>query len=69
MDDTDFRKAVRLCVIELYERDEYRPCGYANDDGDCANWDYCQSMDLCPLARLAKLVGIVPQTDGGVDKQ
>lgn len=56
-------------VRELCERLELSPCTFrpADDEGDCGNWDFCG--EDCALANLRRLVGIVPQEDGGIDKQ
>jgi len=58
---------VRHHVLDIYERSELAQCWYS-DEGDCGNWPICDLLS-CPLRALGALVGIVPQQDGGVDKQ
>ncbi len=56
-------------VKEICQKRELAECWFLNDDltGDCGNWTTCQPG--CPLKQLRDLVGIVPQEDGGMDKQ
>jgi hypothetical protein len=55
----------RKWVLEIMERREYDPCWFGS--GNCGNWPSC-SPD-CPLRKLMDAVGIVPQDNGGIDKQ
>jgi hypothetical protein len=57
-------------VKDIYELRDCNECWYANEDGDhgdCGNWPEC-SID-CPLRILGELAGLVPQEDGGTNKQ
>ena len=53
-------------VRDLCERREWSPCQFDNE-GDCGNWPSC--LPDCALRQLRELAGIVPQEDGGTDKQ
>jgi hypothetical protein len=62
--------SVKGLVKDIFNHREYSQCWYSDDEGDtgdCGNWPTCDPH--CPLRRLADLVGIKPQADGGVDKQ
>ncbi len=59
------KKLPRL-VGDICERRELEPCWFV-DGGDCGNWATCSGR--CPLRQLRNLVDIVPQMDGGMDKQ
>jgi hypothetical protein len=62
--------SVKELVKHIFERREYNVCWFPDEDGDycdCGNYPTCEPA--CPLRRLADLVGIKPQADGGVDKQ
>lgn len=58
-------------VKELCEHRELSDCWMADvsldGPGDCGNWPSCNPH--CPLKQLRDMVGIVPQEDGGIDKQ
>ncbi len=56
----------RKLVREICERRELSPCWY-DDESDCGNWPHCYHE--CPLRQMRELGGIVPQKDGGMDKQ
>ena len=63
-------KELRRAVVEIYEQREWASCWFVGDDGDvgdCGNWPTC--TDQCPLKRLGLLVGLVPQEDGGINRQ
>jgi hypothetical protein len=54
-------------TIDIMERREYAACWYACESGDCGNWPTCDPH--CSLKEMMDQVGIVPQEDGGLDKQ
>ena len=60
-----------ILVRNICERRELIQCWFEEnpDDGpgDCGNWPGC--LPDCPLKQLRGIVGIVPQEDGGMDKQ
>ncbi len=61
---------VRNMVKEIYRVREYSACWYADEKGNlhnCGNRKDCNSH--CPLSNLGYVSGLVPQGDGGVDKQ
>lgn len=60
----------RRHVGEICENLELTECWHLppDSDGDCGNWPKCNPGE-CALAALRRMVGIVPQEDGGMDKQ
>jgi hypothetical protein len=60
------REQCRKWITDIMGHREYEGCWF-NDEGDCGNWPECSPH--CPLKQMRDHVGIVPQTDGGLDKQ
>lgn len=52
----------------LYVQREDARCWY-DANNDCGNWSGCDDFRECPLRTLREIAGLVPQEDGGVDKQ
>jgi len=63
------RERVKKWIGNIMERRKYAPCWYSGeeDDGDCGNWPTCDPH--CSLREMMDFVRIVPQDDGGLDKQ
>lgn len=59
----DDKTELRKIVIELFENREHQQCWFA-DDGDCANWDTCDSE--CPIVRLRQAAGIEGNAEGSL---
>jgi hypothetical protein len=59
------RERCRKWILDIMGRREYSQCWY--DDSDCGNWSACNPH--CSLREMMDFAGIVPQDDGGLDKQ
>ena len=54
------RKELAEITVEVFERREYVPCHFGNDDyGDCGRWPNCpHDFPDCPFVRLAAMAGV-----------
>lgn len=64
------RQRIKRWIEDIMERREFNECWFADsegDCGDCGNWPTCNPD--CTLRNMMDYVGIVPQEDGGLDRQ
>jgi len=61
--------SLKRWTYDIMERREYDSCWHSDNEegGDCGNWLTCNPH--CSLREMMDHVGIVPQEDGGLDKQ